>query len=196
MLFKKFTRALNKASKSSSGSAKFTAEIVFWPTMPSALTPRIRCGILMPFAPEPQTQSTRMLATFCDWIWSAFQRFQKCGMNTRSRTSCLEICFKSCTSMSPSPSLSYPHCRHVAIVTPMLVAPPESAGSFAKPPSHLRMNGKSLSQLAIFVVVYGLFTCPLVIRHENVGQRDVQMSFRLVHHDSLHCLGNRLVILG
>ena len=65
-----------------------------------------RCGMTIPCFPLDQTQSTRMFATFCEWMSSACHLSQKCGFNTRSRTSLSVNNFKSFTSMSPSPSLS------------------------------------------------------------------------------------------
>ena len=73
--------------------------------------------------------------------------------------------FKSFTSMRPSPFLSYPCARHVAMVTPLFVAPPRSLGSFTKPPSYERMNfakGSSLAMCKLFDCVSVFCTSKLV----------------------------------
>ena len=85
------------------------------------------------------------------------------------------------------------------MVTPLLVAPPESAGSLAKPPSHLRMNGNKTLTFAIcffcfwFIVLRWAFACFASCTTAGIiilqfMQVNVKMSFGLVNHDSLRYL--------
>ena len=132
---------------------------------------------------------------FCDWIESAFHLSQNIDLYTAFH-SASEMFLRSATD-GVAPPFAFRYARNVANVIPRIVAPPRSVGSLTKPPSHFWMNGISFSQLAIFFFVFGFnIFFSLVAWHQYVRQRDVQVPFRLVHHDSLQCLGDWLVILG